>query len=448
MRVACLLVMLTLPVWSQQGAKKRPARAKPAPVPAQKLEPPVVFPIESIRVEGSRLYSDERLVQATGLKKGQPGDQETFEAAKERLIQSAAFGSVGYRYEPSADGRGYAVTFEVADVEQVYPYRLERIEVEESALRAYLQTTFPLFDSRIPGSRTVLDRYRKAIEEFLGDRKPVEGIGARLTGDRPEELYILFHPAGAPPVVAEVDFKGNDVIPTTTLQNAIHGVAVGAEYREGRFRELLAGSIVPLYEARGRIRVAFPKIESAAVSAVKGLKITVQVEEGPAFSLGTVRVDGTQTMNDELVRVANLKQDDLANFDEVRQGQNRIHALLRANGYMKAASTIERVHDDMKKTVDIVFQVTPGPQFSFGRLFIKGLNIHGEHEVRRIWGMKPGQAFNADYPNYFLNRLREDNIFENLGEKTRAVVNADEKTLKVDVTLEFAGEPPMKKQRP
>ncbi|MBM3811352.1 MAG: hypothetical protein FJW20_06915 [Acidimicrobiia bacterium] len=405
---------------------------------------PVNFPIKSIRVEGSLLFSQEKLVQATGLKIGDPGTPDRFEAAKDRLIQSNAFGSVGYRYEPSSDGRGYAVTYEVADIEQLYPFRFERLQADDHALRAHLKQRFPLFEDRIPGSRELMDRYREAISAFLNNAP----ITARLTGDRPDQLYIMFHPSGTPPVVAEVDFRGNDVIPTTVLQLAIHGVAVGIEYRESRFRELLGTSVRPLYEARGRVAVDFPKIQAEPVSSVKGLKITVDVVEGPTYSFGHITVEGTHTLNEELVNVAGLKEDDLANFDQVREAQQRIHLAMRRNGYMKVASSFERKLDDRKKTVDLTFHVTPGPEYRFGKLFIKGLDLHAEHEMRRIWGMQADQLFNADYPDFFLNRLREDQILENLGENTRSRLAVDEKTLKVDVTLEFAPEPPQEKKRP
>ena len=75
---------------------------------------------------------------------------------------------------------------------------------------------------------------------------------------------------------AEVDFTGNKVIPTGMLREAIHGVAVGARFTDRRFRDVLDTSVRPLYEARGRVRVSFPNIQSErAPRDVNGLKITV-----------------------------------------------------------------------------------------------------------------------------------------------------------------------------
>ena len=49
----------------------------------------------------------------------------------------------------------------------------------------------------------------------------------------------MFRPAGAMPVVAEVAFTGNKVIPEGALREAIRGVAIGARFTETRFRQLL-----------------------------------------------------------------------------------------------------------------------------------------------------------------------------------------------------------------
>ena len=65
--------------------------------------------------------------------------------------------------------------------------------------------------------------------------------------------------------MAEVKFTGNSAIPTPTLQQTIAGVAVGAIYSDARFQQLLDTSIRPLYEAKGKIRVSFPKLETDSI---------------------------------------------------------------------------------------------------------------------------------------------------------------------------------------
>jgi len=102
--------------------------------------------------------------------------------------------------------------------------------------------------------------------------------------------------------------------------------------------------------------------------------------------------------------------------------------------------------NDEKKTVQIFVDVDPGPQYRFGKLTVKGLDIETEPVIRKLWALKPGDPFRGGYPDLFLNQIRDRGIFDNLGE-TKAEVKPDDTTLTVDVTLTFKGEPPKPKQK-
>jgi hypothetical protein len=57
--------------------------------------------------------------------------------------------------------------------------------------------------------------------------------------------------------------------------------------------------------------------------------------------------------------------------------------------------------------------------------------------------LKEGQTFNPEYPDHFLNRIKEEALFEGLG-ATKADLKVDEKKHTADVTLTFTGEDPTK----
>jgi outer membrane protein assembly factor BamA len=126
----------------------------------------------------------------------------------------------------------------------------------------------------------------------------------------------------------------------------------------------------------------------------------------------------------------------MANFSEIGEGIERIKKRVRRQGFMRTEIAVTRIPDDAKKSVDLIVQVTQGPRFVFGELKLEGLDIHGEAAVKKLWSLKPEQPFNADYPDFFLNRIREDNLFDGLG-KTKAKVDIEEGSLRVDVTLLF-----------
>jgi len=421
-----LLLLLGVPC----EAQKRAARPKSAEIPA-------AFPVESIAVEGNRNYSQQQIVGIVGMKVGQVAGPKDFEAARDRLGATGAFESIEMRFRPAASGKGYAVSFRVVEAGPFFAVRFEELGAPAEQLQAVLKRTDPLFGPKIPATQAVLDRYAKALEEFLGKGKVI----GKLSSEEGAQLEVVFGPATPPSAVAFVKFTNNQVIPAVTLQNKISGVAVGMPYKEARFRQWLETSVRPLYEARGRIRVSFPEIRTEQAKDVNGLVVTVKVEEGDSYNVGEVRVEGSGIPAEELKKAGDVQPGDLADFDKIQAGVARMEQRHRREGYMKVAARLERKVDDQHKTVDLTVHIEMGPQYVFGKLTVEGLDIYAEAAVRKLWALQEGKRFNAEYPEHFLERVREDEVFENLG-KTRAALETNDETRTVDVRLVFQGQGP------
>jgi outer membrane protein assembly factor BamA len=216
-------------------------------------------------------------------------------------------------------------------------------------------------------------------------------------------------------------------------------------YTEDRFREVLNASVRPIYEARGRLRVAFPTIQTTPDKDVSGLDVMVTVEEGETYKLGAVNIEEPTPLSpDELLTAGDFKTNDLADFDKINAGLDRMKKALRHAGYMKADVTMRRSIDDDKRMVALTLWVDAGPQFLMHKLTIVGLGLDAEAEIERIWTMKEGKPFNPDYPDLFLARVKEEGVFDNLG-KTKADVKINEQDHTADVTLTFSVAPPAPK---
>ena len=194
-----------------------------------------------------------------------------------------------------------------------------------------------------------------------------------------------------------------------------------------------------MYEQRGRVRVSFPEVRTQPAEDVSGVHVFVKVDEGQSYELGKVAIAGPSPVDPAaLLKAGDFKTGDVANFDRVNEGLERIRKAVRHAGYLNAKVTTERTIDDEKKTVNVAIHLEPGPQFLMGKLTIIGLDLNGEPEIRRIWTLTEGKTFNPDYPDFFLNRIKEQGLFENLG-KTKADVKINEQTHIADVTITFAG---------
>ena len=408
-----------------------------APVYAQQKKASQKWPIETLTVEGLKNYSQQQALAVTGLKVGQLAGTQDFEAARDRLLAAGVFETAGYRFAPAIGSNGYAASFQVVEVEPVYPVRLEGLTAPDSEIQAWLRKKDPFFGPKIAATEAILKRDAAAIEEYLAIKGRKEKIEGKVIPDSPEHFAIVFRPATGAPKVAEVRFVGNTVVPSSVLLNSFAGVAYGTVYSDAGFRQMLDASIRPIYDARGRIRVAFPKLETEKSKSVEGLVVTVTVNEGENYDLGEVRLEGESPVPArELLKIGGFKSGDLANFDDVTAGLDRMKKRLRREGYMRASLQAERHIDDKKMTVDLSIRPELGPQFIFGTLAIEGLDIHGEAAVRKMWGIKESKPFNADYPDYFLQQIREEGLFDGLG-PTRSDAKVDEQTHVVNVTLYF-----------
>ncbi len=319
---------------------------------------------------------------------------------------------------------------------EYFPFIFQDMPAKDDALRGAFKGE--IFDNEIPFNDSVVRRYVDALQKQLGGKQVSGKLGHP---DNSKEFAVIFSPVEARPSIAQVQFTGNSVIPEDVLINTFALAAIGVPYTESEVRRLLDSSVRPLYDARGRIRVSFPKITIAKAERVAGIVVTVTVNEAEVYNLGDLRFPGVSSSQaTTLARVADLKKGDIANFDDVKAGIDRIDKRYKNDGYMHVSETVERKVDDKAHTVDLVVTIDPGAQYFFGKLTIDGLDLFSEPQIRKMWGNKEGQPFQAGYPDSFMARIREDELFDNLGKATRAETDIDEAAKVANVTLHFTPE--------
>lgn len=400
------------------------------------------FPIEKLTIAGLTTLPTSRVQQVLGLKVGQSASKAEFEDARARLIDSGAFQSVGFEYGPL--GKGYTVTYRVLEIAQLYPFRVEDLPVDTEQVAKFLEKNDPLFTGKIPGNQVVFDRYARRVQEYVTSLGKKEEITAKLVADTGNSVYLLFRPSRPGAQIAEVGFSGNKTIMTARLQQAIAGVAVGAVYHEQDMRRYLDSSVRPVYEERGYLRVQFPSLYLSKAKDVEGVIVNVNVKEGDVYNLGTVKVQSPVGNTKSLLSEANFREGDIANFTEINSGIDRMKDLLRHEGYIRVSSDVDRHIDDAKKTVDLTVKLIPGPQYVYGRVLIEGLDIITEPVIKKMWGDRTGKPYDPAFPAFFLKRVKEEGVFDDLQDSSYNLETHDDEHT-VDVTLRFSSAKPKPK---
>lgn len=405
--------------------------------PAKRVPPPGV--IHTVSVKGNRLYPAADIIRESGLKVGNRATAATIEAARAKLLATELFTNVAdeYRYS-NANPPGYDVAFEVTENEQLFPMRFERLGVPPEAIRQYLQEHVPLYSERIPGTQQVLDRYAAAVGEIVAKTNPAVKVRAQVSNDDPKELTVVFTPNAPAPTISQVQVSGNQAIDSGTILRAVNLVAVGVPLSDARLQMILDKAIKPLYAAKGYAAVTFPKIDTEPSSSNLGVVVKVEIKEGPVFKFGSIRFRGNGMDQDEIRSNIPFKPGQTFNGEQVENFRIDLIHRMKRRGLLDANITSESEPDDAKRSVNVVYNVTPGAVYTFQKLDVRGLDINTEPAIAKLWGEKPGTPFNPDYPEFFLKRVKEQGILDNLSE-TKSDYSSDAASHNVTVYLTFKG---------
>jgi len=266
-------------------------------------------------------------------------------------------------------------------------------------------------------------------------------VKAQVSNDDPKELTVLFTTNAPAPTISQVQVSGNQAIDAGTILRAVNLVAVGVPLSDARLQMILDKAIKPLYAAKGYAAVTFPKIETEPSTSNLGVVVKVDIKEGPLFKFGSIRFRGNGMDQEEIRSNIPFKPGQTFNGDQVENFRIDLIHRMKRRGLLDANITTETEADDTQRAVNIIYNVTPGAVYSFQKLDIRGLDINTEPAIAKLWGEKPGAPFNPDYPEFFLKRVKEQGILDNLAE-AKSDYSADQSTHNVTVYLNFKGGEP------
>jgi outer membrane protein insertion porin family len=395
--------------------------------------------IRSVSIEGNHVYDTAEILKVLGLNAGDAATQDAFRSAQSRLLATDLFSNVAYefRFTPTKPAR-YEVTYKLSEYEQLFPVQFESLTVPDDAIRGYLKAHVPLYSERILGTETVIRRYRDAIQDFVSQSKPTLKVRGYMASDNPDHPVVIFRPNTPAPTIAGVTVSGNKAIDTPVLQRALNEVAVGQRFSDTRVKEILNNTIKPLYAAKGFVAVTFPKIESEKSKEVEGYVVHIQIQEGPAFHFGSSTFRGGSFTPEEIRPMMHYQKGDGYDITKAEQLRHDLFSSLRREGNLDAKVDLQTQEEDKKLLVNVIYAISPGPMYTFASLQIHGLDIDSEPQIRKLWAPKPGKPFNPEYPDFFLKRVRELGLFDNLG-TTKSSFTTDEGTHSVTVNLFFKG---------
>jgi outer membrane protein assembly factor BamA len=404
-----------------------------------KREPPTGI-IHTVQIAGNQIYASDEIIKALGLNPGDRANPAILEQARQKVQRLDVFSTVSYSFKFSATNPPqYDVLYTVAEDTQVLPLHFERLGADPADIRAYLKTHVAFYADRIPGTASVVQRYKAAVQDFLTEttKNPVR-VRATVATDENSVLQVNFFPDAPIPTISQVDVTGNVAVDKGVILRAANDVAIGVPLTDARIKLILEGAIRPVYAARGYPMVTFPKIETEPSKTNSGVILKVTISDGPQFKFGPLRFRGKGLEEDEIRSAITFKPGDVFSADKMETFRIELLHKLKRKGYLDGTIDPETTPDEPKHIMNVVYNVVAGEQYKFQKLDIRGLDITAQPVIEKMWGEKQGQTFNPDYPDFFLKKVAEQGLFDNLA-KSESDYTADASTHNVTVHLYFKG---------
>jgi outer membrane protein insertion porin family len=363
---------------------------------AQKFQP------KTIQFKGAADYSDQELLAAAGLKKGnvitsaEMGDDTT------RLADSGVFDNVGFKFD------GQDLIFFLKPATMLYPIHLDNLPLKLGAdLDARLHDRFPLYHGKVPAEGTLLDGVRRFFEETLaaeGIKTTVVAIPTGVAGSR-KITEMTFQITSSTVRVGAIRLEGI----SPAMQDKVRFLAqhtVRSPFDTENAGENLEHKFASLYADEGyaaaKVNAAWSGDPVAALDAID-VPFVVTVEEGKAYKLSAIHIPPDALVTQaEIDKTVQLRSDGHFKGVTLSSAWSSIVSRYKAKGHLDCKVTPHPEFDEASGTVSYSVDIDPGPVYHLAYVKFENATDELRSRLMRSWQMLPGDPFDATYVSNFI----------------------------------------------
>jgi outer membrane protein insertion porin family len=359
-------------------------------------------PVSEIQVSGNRRIEADAVKAVIGTKVGDKLSQARLAEDIKRIYGLGFFHNVRVDVDRAAGG-GALVTFEVEENPVIRQVSISgNTNIASDDIKQKLTITvgstvdYPLLienKQRIEAQYQAKGYYQAKVDYTL-EPQGEGSVGVNFDVNEGKKLKLR-----------EVEFRGNKALSDRQL----HGVMQtkvwtltswvtqmwdnSGLYAEPLFYQDL-DKIQRLYMDQGYIRVQVGEPDVAVSD--EGIKVTVDISEGPQYRVGTVDVLGDETMDrDQLISLVQQKTGDVFSRSKLTGDVDHLRSFYGDRGFYDAAVNPITQVDPEKLTVSTNFEVKKGELY-----FVDGIDLHGntrtkDSVVRRELTISEGDMYST-----------------------------------------------------
>lgn len=389
--MALLVLVMAVPVFAQQFEGKT---------------------IREVRIDGLERVSEQLIRSQLEVQPGQTYNQVAISRDIRRLYDTTFFSSI--KADATLSGDEVIVTYMVEEKRVISEIKIiGNDKLRDRAIRGVLGwregDTF-LEDGYNEEREAVLNLYQsKGIANTTVDIV-VEEVGP----SRVRITYVIDE--GRKARIRSIAFEGNDALSDRQLRKGMQTKRrwwfIGGKYDEDKLEADLEG-VLDKYGNHGRLEAEVAGTELAYSESGKGLDITIQVQEGPEYTVGTLETANNEVFDDdEIVDLLEVQAGDIHNKGQVEEDAQLVSKGYADSGYINATVTPQVTLDRDSKTTHIVHRVEEGDLKYVREIKITGNDVTRDEVVRREIFVVPGERFDGTLLEASKRRLESTEYYD------------------------------------
>ncbi len=216
--------------------------------------------------------------------------------------------------------------------------------------------------------------------------------------------------------IRSIDFEGNETLSNRELRGLMQTKRawwfLGGRYDEAQFEEDLE-RIVERYGDFGRLEAAVEGAEFTYNETGKKMRINIAVEEGPEYSVGSLRVAGNIVFDDDEVRrIIEVHEGEVHNASQVAADAELVQKGYTDSGYVDAQVAPQVTIDRDTQTTNVVHRINEGSLKYVREIKISGNNITKDSVIRRNIFLSPGDRFDGSLIRFSQRSLENLDYFD------------------------------------
>jgi outer membrane protein assembly factor BamA len=397
------------------------------------------YTIKKIVFDGQNLYSQSDLEAASGLKPGQTLNNETLQAAAQRLVDTGAFDDM----QATLDGpmKAISVIFKVKPVDASKLLHISYANFpwwSPEELKAEISRRVPLVRETVPEAGSLQASVQTALETMLREKgltgakvsedvlEPSPGVPFRTAVYRVEQPAIL---------TSGVQVNGASPAMQANIQK-VTAALIGKPYSEGAGKQDIFAALLAVYRDAGYLNAKLAPLQRT-VNGTGPVQISIvtTVQEGEPYKLGTMSWAGSPWMTEQQwLTGAKLQSGTAVSQHTVQAALEVIQNGYRQRGYLDATVDIQTALDDATHIANLTVQVVPGEVYHLQMVQVLGLNPEQQTVWNQDWKLKAGDVYDAGALTEFLKR-HGGPPFEGFGGSYKQTVDPATKGVVLEVSF-------------